>query len=392
MGADVVKVEPLEGEPWRLQAEIIPKESRGFLTQNRGKRGISIDLKHPHAAPVRRALIEWADVLITNYRPGVPEALGIDYESARAIRPDIIYCESTAFGKFGPDAHRRGYDIVAQAMSGLATSNPNVSNGLPQWVAFAPADVVTGVAMAWGITAALYHRERTGQGQALNASLLLSSLFLQAGSKEITALDTEPRKHRLEALHAARARGANIEEIYAERRALAPELSGNIYYRAYQTRDSYLVVGCLGPGPRERFRRALGIHDPRYEEGFDRSPEALRRVGAELVAQCESIFRTKTNDDWLAHLDRHDIAAGPVRFVDELMNDPQVVANDYIVDYDHPLLGPMRGNAPIVSMSATPTSVPRSSPTLGEHNDGFLSEIGFDEPQIDQLRREGVIG
>ncbi len=392
MGADVVKVEPLEGEPWRLQAEIVPKESRGFLNQNRGKRGITVDLKHPGAGDLRTALIRWADVLITNYRPGVPEQLGIDYESARAIRPDIIYCESTAFGKAGPDASRRGYDIVAQAMSGLATSNPNVNKGLPQWVAFAPADVITGVAMAWGITAALYHRERTGEGQAINASLLLSALFLQAGSKEITALDTEPRQRRLRALHAARSRGAGIEEIYAERRAMAPELAGNIYYRAYQTKDSYLVVGCLGPGPRERFRRALAIHDPRYEEGFDRSPEALHRVGAELVAQCEAIFRTRTNEEWLAHLDAHDIAAGPVRFVDEMIDDPQVVANDYIVHYEHPLLGPMRGNAPLVTMSATPTAVQRSSPTLGEHNGAFLCEVGFSGADIERLRREGVIG
>src|SRR5690606_34082519 len=128
MGADVVKVEPLEGEPWRLQAEIIPKESKAFLTQNRGKRDIALDFKNPQAGQIRDALIRWADVLLTNYRPGVPEALGIDYESAKKISPNIIYAENTAFGKKGPDAMRRGYDIVAQAMSGLTTSNPNVQN------------------------------------------------------------------------------------------------------------------------------------------------------------------------------------------------------------------------------------------------------------------------
>jgi crotonobetainyl-CoA:carnitine CoA-transferase CaiB-like acyl-CoA transferase len=169
MGADVVKVEPLEGEPWRLQAEIIPKESKAFLTQNRGKRGLTLNFKDPASAPIRDALIAWADVLLTNYRPGVPEQLGIDYESARRINPGIIYAENTAFGKLGPEANRRGYDIVAQAMSGLTTSNPNVQNGLPMQVGFAPADVVSGVALAWGISAALFHRERTGEGQAVNA-------------------------------------------------------------------------------------------------------------------------------------------------------------------------------------------------------------------------------
>jgi crotonobetainyl-CoA:carnitine CoA-transferase CaiB-like acyl-CoA transferase len=390
MGADVVKVEPLEGEPWRLQAELIPKESRGFLSQNRGKRGIALDLRHPASDGVRQALIGWADVLLTNYRPGVPEALKVDYESARAIRPDIIYCEGTAFGKNGPDSHLRGYDIVAQAMSGLATSNPNIQNGLPMWVGFAPADVLTGTAMAWAITAALYHREKTGEGQAINASLLATALCLQAGSREITALDTEPRERRLAQLKEMRAEGATMAEIFDARRAAAPELAGNIYYRAYQTADSYLVVGCLGPGPRARFREALDVHDPRYEEGFDTAK--LREVGAALVAECEGKFRMKTNAEWLAHLHAHDVAAGPFRFIDELWDDPQIAANGYVAEYDHTLLGPLRGPAPIVQMDRTPTRVQRASPALGEHTDEVLGELGFSAHAIDALRAERAIG
>ncbi len=391
MGCDVLKVEPLEGEPWRLQAEILPKESREFLTQNRGKRGIAIDLKHPDAGPVRESLIRWADVLITNYRPGVPEDLCIDYAAASAVRPDIIYCESTAFGKEGPEAHLRGYDIVAQAMSGVSTSNPNLSNGLPMPVASAPADVVTGVALAWAVTAALYHKQKTGEGQAINASLMLSSLFIQAGSREITALDAEPRQHRLEMLHAARGRGANIEEIYAERRALTPALFGNVYYRPYQTQDSYLVVGCLGPGPRARFRAAIGITDPRYEPEFEHTPENIKAAGLALVQQCEAIFREKTNAEWLEHLLAADIECGPVRFVEELWEDPQVVANNYLVRYDHTLFGPLRGPAPIVQMSKSPTRIQRAAPALGEHTDEVLAQLGFPEEEIARLRAVNVI-
>jgi formyl-CoA transferase len=391
MGADVVKVEPLEGEPWRLQAEILPKESRGFLSQNRGKRGIAINLKHPQAAATRDALIRWADVLITNYRPGVPEELHIDYASAKAIKPDIIYCENTAFGKDGPDAHLRGYDIVAQAMSGVITSNPNIRDGLPATVAFAPADIVTGVSLAWAISAALFHKERTGEGQAIQSSLLHTSLFLQAGARQIVALDEEKRLERLKLLQDARERGASIEEIYAEQRALAIELVGNIYYRPYQTKDSYLVVGCLGPGPRERFRRALNLHDPRYDEGFEPTAENIQRVGAELTEQCEAAFRAKTNAEWLEYLGEHDVACGPVRFVDELFEDPQVVANRYFLDYEHPLFGTIRSPAPIVQMSATPTRVNRSSPMLGEHTDEVLREIGLDEDAIADLHRAGII-
>jgi formyl-CoA transferase len=389
MGADVVKVEPLEGEPWRLQAEIIPKESKNFLVQNRGKRGLALNFKDPRVGPIRDRLIARADVLITNYRPGVPEALGIDYDSARRVNPRIIYAENTAFGKAGPDAMRRGYDIVAQAMSGLSTSNPNLQNGLPMPVAFAPADVVTGFALAWAITAALFHRERTGEGQAISSSLLLSALALQAGSREVVALDEPLRHEKLAHLAEARARGATMDEIIRERRRFAPELAGNIYYRPYKTKDSYLVVGCLGPGPRARFREALGITDPRYEPGFD--PARLAEVGAELVRLCEAKFLERTNDEWLAHLEQFDIACGPVRFVEELFDDPQVLANGYILDYEHALLGPMRGPAPVVQMSATPTRIQRASPALGEHTADVLREAGFSDADIERFRADGLV-
>ena len=392
MGAEVVKVEPLEGEPWRLQAEIIPKESKGFLNQNRGKLGMAIDLKREEAAPIREELLKWADVLLTNYRQDAADALGLTYEHARKVNPTIIACDVTAFGQRGPDASLRGYDIIAQAMSGLAHSNPNVVDGLPMQIAFAPSDVLTGAAMAWGITAALYHRERTGEGQAISASLLLTSLFLQAGSKEIVAMDGDWRERWLEALAALRARGASITEIYAERKAMMPELAGNIYYRPYQTADGYIAVGCLGPRPRERFRQALQIEDPRYDADFDRSPENVKRVGQDLLERCQAAFRARNTTDLVTMLTEFGVPCGPFRFVEELWEDPQVKANEYITEYDHTLLGPLRGPIPIVQMSATPTAVQRASPALGEHTDQVLAGLGFSESQIAALHELGVIG
>ena len=391
MGADVVKVEPPQGEPWRLQAEIIPGESRNFVVQNRGKRGIAVDLKHPGAGPIREALIDWADVVLTNFRPGAAQELGLGYETLRERKPAIIACEVTAFGENGPDSALRGYDIVAQAMSGVTTSNPNLVDGLPQQVGFAPADVVTGLAIAWGITGALYHRMRTGEGQRINASLLLSALFIQGNSREITALDAEPRRQWLEDLAEARARGAPIAELYAMRKAKQPELVGNVYYRCYQTSDGYLAVGCLGPGPRERFRQALQIRDPRYEEGFDRSPESVARIGRELTAKCEELFRRKCTAAWMEHLTANDIACGPLRFVEELWEDEQVKANGYVVEYEHSLLGPLRGPAPIIQMSGSPTRVQRASPALGEHTHEVLLAIGFEPDEIEVLERRGII-
>jgi len=213
MGAEVVKIEPLEGEPWRLQAELLPKESRQFLTQNRGKLSLAVDLKHAEAPELRDRLIRWADVIITNYRPGVAESLGLGYDSVKALNPNVIYCECTAFGNRGPNAQRRGYDIVAQAVSGVATSNPHIREGIPQIVGFAPADMVTGVSMAMGICGALYHRALTGEGQRLDASLLGTAMFLQAGTREILALDVDTRAAWLAQLDEMRSRGAAIEEL-----------------------------------------------------------------------------------------------------------------------------------------------------------------------------------
>ena len=391
MGADVLKVEPLEGEPWRLQAEIIPKESRTFLTQNRGKRDLAIDFKNPATKRAREALIRWADVLITNYRPGVPESLGIDYESARKLNPAIIYCDNTAFGHEGPDAMRRGYDIVAQAMSGLMMAQGHFRNGQPRPMTIAPADVLTGTAMAWAISAALFHRERTGRGQMINTSLLMSALYMQGTFRQIVALDEETHAQKLATLRQARERGASLEEIDELRRAGMPELLGNIYYRTYQTADGDITVGCLGPGPRARFRKALGIRDPRYEEGFESTPENVARVGAELTAQCERLFREKTTEEWLKILDAGDIAAGPVRFIDELWENEQVKANGYIAEYNHTLFGALRGPGPLVKMSDSPTRVQRGAPALGEHSDEALRGAGLSEQEIEGLRRAQAI-
>jgi crotonobetainyl-CoA:carnitine CoA-transferase CaiB-like acyl-CoA transferase len=134
------------------------------------------------------------------------------------------------------------------------------------------------------------------------------------------------------------------------------------------------------------------VVDARYEPGFESTPENIRAEGTRLTEACEAAFRTRTTADWISHLDAHDVAAGPVRFVDELIDDSQVVANNYLVDYDHTLLGPMRSNAPIVQMSATPTRVQRASPALGEHTDDILREVGFDEEQVSALRSGGVVG
>lgn len=391
MGADVIKFEPPEGEPWRLQAEFIPKESKTFHMFNRGKRDIAIDLRRAESEAVLTALVRDADVVIANYRPGVAQQLGIDYETLRAVNPRIVYCENTAFGTRGPDAAKRGYDIVVQAMSGLMTTNAKVNNGLPSVAAPAFADLATGTMMAFAISAALFAREKTGAGQKIEASLLGSALLMQGGFLRVEAIDAERYADILRRLHEAREAGASYEEQLQAHMAGRPEMAGNIYYRTYRTADSYIAMGCLGPGPRRRLQEALDVVDPRYQPGWEGGPEETRAVGMELVQRVEQLFRSKTTDEWMEYLTRKGIPCGPVRFAEELFDDEQVRANDMVVTMQHSLVGPILQAAPAVKMSETPTEVRLPPPALGEHTDQILHEAGLSEDQIAHLHEEGVV-
>lgn len=163
MGADIIKVEPPWGEAWRFADEFFPAESSTYVSLNRGKRSLPLDLARPEGREIVYRLVAEMDAVIVNARPDVPYNLGIDYETLSAKNPRLIYCDNTAFGRMGPQRHRPGYDIVVQAMSGLLASEGKMENGVPQQVqSTAIADYATGIAIAWGLCAALFHRERTG--------------------------------------------------------------------------------------------------------------------------------------------------------------------------------------------------------------------------------------
>ena len=184
MGADIIKVEPPWGEPWRIIQQIIPNEGRQYMSLNRGKRCLTLNLKQPEAREVVYRLLPDMDVVLINARPDVPKSLGIDYETLSAMNPRLVYCSNTAFGTDGPWSLMPGYDIVAQGVTGLMTSEAKMKDdGTPEQIVSTPiADYSTGIAMAWGVSAALYHRERTGRGQKIEASLLGSALAVQGGA------------------------------------------------------------------------------------------------------------------------------------------------------------------------------------------------------------------
>ena len=394
MGASVIKAEPPWGDLWRYAQPVLPTEGRPFMAYNRGKQSITLDLTRPESADIVRRLTRQADVILANNRPDVAARLGIDYATLSGINPAIIYCEGSAFGHNGPDAYRPGYDIIIQGMSGIATSEGKTLRGVPQHIVSSPlVDTACGLAQAWAVCGALFARERSGgtQGQKLEASLLGAGL-LMLGMRfvRIDGLDAEPHAQMREMLDAMRAAGipyADILPAYEAQRFQAP---GNIYYRFYQTADGMLVVGCLNDGLRRKMLSVIGLDDIRFDADYDPHSAAAAEFGARLLDDAEAVFLTRATADWLADLDAAGVPAGPVRFVEELFDHPQVLDNDLAVDVAHRDLGPVRMAGPPVSFSATPLQA-GNLPALGEHTDQVLRGLGYSPGEIAQWRQDGLI-
>jgi len=394
MGADVVKFEPLEGEPWRLFAELIPKESRTFASLNRGKRDVALDMRRPEARELIHRLARTADVVVINSRPGVAESLGIDYETLRELNPRLIYCENTAFGRSGPMAHRGGYDIVVQAMTGLMAGEAKMQGDVPTYIYPAIADFATGIQMANSICAALYYRERTGKGQRIDCTLMGTALAIQTSQFTwIDAWDADVIPRMLEEINEARREKRPFAEQVAIRRKYRPLSEGNIYYRVYQTADGFIAVGALSHSLRLKVLQATGLRDPRFKEDgtFEMNPEGWAEEAPKLVRQAEELFRSKTTEEWGRILEEHGVPNGPVYFVEELFDHPQTLANGLVCELEHPLLGRMRMVGPPFQMSESPLEPQSASPVLGADTDDVLAEAGYSPEEIEALREAGVI-
>ena len=393
MGADVIKVEPPWGEPWRLAFQFIPLESRTYISLNRGKRSLPLDLTKAEAREIVYKLLPDMDVVVVNARPDVPYNLGIDYETLSGKNPRIIYCENTAFGRKGPQSYRPGYDIIAQAMTGLMASEGKVVDGVPQQIqSTAVTDFASGITIAWAVCAALYSRERTGKGQKIETTLLGSALGLQTHRfLQVAAVDDENRLAFLDSLARMKDAGAPYDEIHQEYRdQLSPWRTGNIYYRTYQAKDGVLAVGCLSNPLRKRLLAIIGEEDIRFESDYDSTSEEAQAFGAALIERAEAIFRERTGTEWLAVLDEAGVPAGPVRFVEELLEDEQVLANDLVVELEHSLAGKLKMVGPLLKMSETPLSATKASPALGEHSSEILATLGYTTKEIQRLKDEGI--
>ena len=395
-GADVVKIEPPEGESRRNSAAVVPNEGKYFQSLNRGKRSLTIDLSKPEGRAVVHRLVPSFDVVLINYRALVPVKMGIDYATLRELNPRIIYASITGFGETGPYATRAGSDIVAQAYSGLMAAEAKVDDfGAPApIISTTMIDRSSGLAAAMGICAALYHRERTGEGQEIQVSLLHTALELQSDRVMREPVhDAILRDPLVNELVEKRAGGAKYDELANIRKAQGPRFASHrLYYGGYHTAAGALVLGALTQQNRDTIRGIIDIHDPTDDRDFNAVAPGSKELIEEWRLRIQERLMQRTADEWVALFLKAGVPASVVQFAEELADDPQVVATGMMTELEHELTGPQRVVAPIVRMSVTPPEALLPAPPLGRHSAEVLLEHGFTEGEVAVLQGGGFIG
>lgn len=357
-GADVIKVEPPGGDIARRTAGN-GEFTAMFVSCNRGKRSLAIDLKQPAALAILHRLIAGADVLVQNFRPGTMERFGLDDASIRALNPKLIYLSISGVGETGPYVGKRVYDPVIQSLSGFADVQANQATGRPQLIRTIVADKTTAVHAAQAICAALFARERSGQGQSIHLSML----------------DTMVAYLWPEAM-------TQYTVVGNEATAINPTARPDLIF---QTLDGYITVGSVSDSEWQGLCGVLGkpewIDDPRFKTPGKRAANAAERIT--LVAE---ILATGQSQDWLDRLDAADVPCAPVLRRGEVMNNPQVVNNCMIEEFDQPMLGRVRQPRPAARFDATPARIGGPAPAIGQHTDSILAELGFSAQEIAALK------
>lgn len=361
MGADVIKVEPPEGDPTRQMGTRAGSDSTCFTAMNRGKRGIVLDLKSARGRDALVRLVAGADIFLENFRPGVMHALGLDYAALSAVNERLIYASISGYGQTGPDRAKGGFDLVAQGASGLmsVTGEPG---GPPVKVGVPLTDLGAGLFALAAILAALHHRGRSGRGQYIDTSLLEAGLALSAWeAAEFFAS------------------GAAPDAVGSAHRFLAP-------YQAIRCADGYVTIGA---GTDRLFAELAALLGHPEWSGLPEFADTSARVRnrAALIARIEAVTGRQPKAHWLAAFEAHGIPCGPINTYPEAFADPQVRSRDMVVELEHPTLGRMNTVGSPIKMSETPTDVDRRAPLLGEHTDEVLREAGFSNEEI---RRVGV--
>ena len=365
MGAEIIKIEPPKGDwmrHWSMANLYLNGEGASYLSFNRNKRSVALDLKHPKGKEVALRLIDSADVVIENFRPGVMDRLGLGFEVLAARNPRIIYCASSGWGQSGPYVARPGQDLLVQAVAGVGYLNGD-GGGPPEGVAVGVADFTAGFHIVYGVLAALYGRERTGRGQRVDVNLLNSVLHLhiQEFSLYLNGAGLPKRSN-------SRIPGAYLG---------AP-------YGFYETKDGYIAIAMNSIS---KLAGLVGV------PGYENHPESQIMEGRDQVrADFQRGFLAKTTEEWLEILLAEDMWCAPVNDYAAVENDPQVLHNELISEWEHPTAGTVRGFGQAVKFSETPGTIRRHAPLLGEHTSELLREYAsYSDQEIADLEREGVV-
>lgn len=393
LGAEVIKVEPLEGDHWRRQQPLAPYESRYFVAVNRGKRSIALDAFSEQGRALVDDLLRNADVVVLNYRQPTVDAMRLDYESVRAVKPDVVYCNITAFGTRGPYREEPGFDLLMQAMAGIMDFERKVDRGVPVGIlTVAPADLAAGMFAAFSIASALFDRERTGEGKRIDLSLYAAALAIQYRvALSIDRYDAERRAQMLEAIAAVREQGLGYEATLEFRTGLGLQRATAHYYRVYQAKDGMVAVACLNNRQRRALRDELGIDDPAVDGGVFQGRESTADEHVALMEQFEATFREHTVDEWLGRLRGIDVPAVPVRLTEEIFADPQAQALGLFETYEHPALGSITQARSPLEIDGEPMSIPAPSPSLGGSAADILESLGYSDERIAGLVADGVL-
>ncbi|MGB0410123.1 MAG: CaiB/BaiF CoA transferase family protein [Pikeienuella sp.] len=364
-GADVIKVEtPTGGDHTRGVTTRKNGFSASFLNNNRNKRSVTLDLKDERGLAALRALAKTCDVVVQNFRPGVADRIGVGFDALKKAREDIIYMSIAGFGFDGPFAQKPTYDPLIQALSGLTTVQAGSDENRPRLVRTILPDKLTGFAAAQAITAALFHRERSGEGQHIKISMLDTVLAFLWGS--------DMGGHTFV--------GHELERENAQ----------SFIDLIYETSDGYISVAVQSNKEWAALSRAFGkpewIDDPRF------ATAALRGKNIdERLEMTQDVLRTDTAANWLQRLEAEDVPCAPVLTRREVIRHPQVIANDSLSEYEHPVVGRLRQAEPAPRFGATPTSLRYPAPALGEHSREVLTEIGLTDAEIDAMVADGIV-
>ena len=367
MGADVIKVEPVAGgDATRgFRPPNLDGESAAFMMLNRNKRGVALDLKSEAGLEVARRLADRADVLIENHRTGTMDRLGLGYDLLKKTNPGLIYCEISGFGRTGPMAHLGGFDLISQGYSGIMSVTGEGEGRPPVKCAPPLTDITAGVLAAMGILAAYINRIETGRGQRIDTSLFeagVTQSFWQAAVTLATGISPRP--------------------LGSAHPLTAP-------YQAFETSDGWITVGGSNQATWRRLVEVVGLpdlaEDPRFLENADR----MQNVN-ELASVLGERFKTRPTAEWLGLLEEGGVPAGPVASIGDMLEFPQTLARDMVVEVEHSKLGPVRTIGFPVKFSGTPVSVERGAPLLGEHTREVLAELGYSGGEIEELIGSGV--